>query len=47
MSWRRERRSADYASFALEVSSASPSGAIIAKYRRARDVKSGSFARPA
>jgi dihydrofolate reductase len=36
-----------YAGFALEDSSASPSGVIIAKYRRAGEVKSGSFAHPA
>jgi dihydrofolate reductase len=35
-----------HAGFALEESSASPSGVIIAKYRRAGDVKSGSFALP-
>jgi dihydrofolate reductase len=35
-----------YAGFALVETSASPSGVIIAKYRRAGDVKSGSFALP-
>jgi dihydrofolate reductase len=34
------------AGFALFESSASPSGVIIAKYRRAGDIKSGSFALP-
>ena len=33
----------DYAGFELMQSSASPSGVIIAKYKRAGDVKSGSF----
>jgi dihydrofolate reductase len=32
-----------YAGFELVESSASPSGVILAKYRRAGDVKSGSF----
>ena len=32
-----------YAGFQLLESSASPSGVILAKYRRAGDVKSGSF----
>jgi dihydrofolate reductase len=36
-----------YAGFALVESCTSPSGVIIAKYRRAGDVKSGSFAPPA
>ena len=35
-----------YAGFALVESSASPSGVILAKYRRAGEVKSGSFALP-
>jgi dihydrofolate reductase len=35
-----------YAGFELAESSASPSGVIIAKYRRAGDVKSGSFIPP-
>jgi len=35
-----------YAGFTLLGSSASPSGVIIAKYRRAGDVKSGSFLQP-
>jgi len=35
-----------YAGFALAETSASPSGVIIAKYRRAGDVKAGSFALP-
>jgi dihydrofolate reductase len=35
-----------HAGFALVESSASPSGVIIAKYRRAGEVKAGSFARP-
>jgi dihydrofolate reductase len=36
-----------YAGFELVQSSASPSGVILAKYRRAGEVKSGSFALPA
>jgi dihydrofolate reductase len=36
-----------YAAFELLESSASPSGVILAKYKRAGDVKSGSFALPA
>ena len=36
-----------YAGFALVESSTSPSGVIVAKYKRAGEVKSGSFARPA
>ena len=35
-----------YAGFALVETSASPSGVIVAKYRRAGDVKAGSFALP-
>jgi dihydrofolate reductase len=35
-----------YAGFALVESGASPSGVILAKYKRAGDVKSGSFASP-
>jgi len=35
-----------YAGFALVETSASPSGVIIAKYRRAGEVKAGSFALP-
>ena len=35
-----------YAGFALTESSSSPSGVILAKYRRAGEVKSGSFALP-
>jgi len=36
-----------HAGFALVQSSTSPSGVIVAKYKRAGEVKSGSFARPA
>ena len=35
-----------HAGFALVESSVSPSGVILAKYRRAGEVKSGSFALP-